>query len=385
MIVIFDYIFGKVNFKIYASSPETIINILRRKISVKDIIKNDNNTITFSTLSFYKNNVLAVCKENFAQANIVSESGIPVLYKKYSNRFGIILGFICSIIIVYISSGLIWEVKVTGNEFVDEKEIVSLLKDLGVSEGSKKNQKILENVYNSFLINESRISWISINLDGTVANVNVKETKIVPEKIDKTENINIVASCDGIVKRVDALCGTKEVNNGDAVKRGDLLISSFISSEKSGTVVSSARGSVWASTIHNFDIYVPKVLYQKRYDFYKNTYSLLVLGKDIDLSINTKHNQDIRIFNTENRVRLYDTIPLPFKIKKSEVMTSLFDEVEIDINEAKDIASAELSKRITDSLTNAEITEESTSVLEIDDGYIFSYELKCIENIAKEQ
>lgn len=383
MIVIFDYLFGKVIFKINSSSPETIINILRHSISLKNIIKADNNTITFETISLYKKQVFSVCKKHLSNAEIISESGIPVLYKKYSGRFGIILGIVCSVFMIYNSSKLIWQINVTGNEYVNDSEIVAALKDLGVCEGVKKRPDALEDIYNSFLIKENRISWISINFDGTVANVNVKETKIVPEKTDMSKIINIIASCDGIIKRVDALSGTKEVNNGDAVKKGELLISSFINSEKSGTVVRAAKGSVWASTIHNFDIFVPKVLYERIYNTDKHNYSIKILGKEISFNLNNKNTDTVRVFEKESRAKINNSIHLPFTINKKKIVNSSSEKVNVDIQNAKKIASVELSKRINQDIPDADIIEQLYNVSETEEGYMFSYELKCIENIAK--
>lgn len=314
---------------------------------------------------------------------MLSKKGFYNIISKYSRRLGLFIGIIFIILFVAFSNNLIWEVRVEGNELVSDKEIIEILKNLGVGEGTIKNKDILDVVHKKFLIIEPRISWISVNFDGTVAHVEVKETKVIPEKRDKARNVNIVASCDGVIKRIDVLNGKKEVNNGDAVTKGQLIISSFTESEKSETVVNSARGSVWASTIHNYEIFVLKEQIVDNVVSEENKFSVNVLGREISLpSKITSDKISIRLI--KSRAKIFKNINLPFLINKYSVTEKRQMIKTLSFKEAGEIANTELTKRIDNDLSYAEIIEKSVSINETDEYYLFKFELSCIENIAKE-
>ena len=371
----------KISFKI--SGCENTINRLRSSLPIYSIKKEDLETYVFITGYTYKDDALSILEECKSETISVQSGGLLFYIDMYKNRAGIWLGIVLSLFLLCISSVLIWEVRVSGNKYVDDADILLPLKQLGIAEGCFIDRDALENVYNSFLINEPRISWISVNFDGTIANVEVKETELPPEKLDRSKNYNIVANCDGTVKRIDVFDGKGEVGAGDFVAKGELLISSFAESRKTGVFMRAARGNVWATTVRNYEISVKKEQLLKKYDNkFKELNSVIMLGRKLPMYMPHDKSNNTEKSIKRNRTMLFKTFQIPFIIETKTENYWQNEYVSISEKDAVYIAETELDKRIEKDLKNAVIIKKNNITKENESAYIFVYELECYENIA---
>ena len=371
----------KISFKI--SGCENTINHLRSSLPIYSIKKEDLETYVFITGYTYKDDALSILEECKSETVSVQSGGLLFYIDMYKKRAGIWLGIVLSLFLLCISSVLIWEVRVSGNKYVDDADILLPLKQLGIAEGCFIDRDALENVYNSFLINEPRISWISVNFDGTIANVEVKETELPPEKLDRSKNYNIVANCDGTVKRIDVFDGKGEVGAGDFVAKGELLISSFAESRKTGVFMRAARGNVWATTVRNYEISVKKEQLLKKYDNkFKELNSVIMLGRKLPMYMPHDKSNNTEKSIKRNRTMLFKTFQIPFIIETKTENYWQNEYVSISEKDAGYIAETELDKRIEKDLKNAVIIKKNNITKENESAYIFVYELECYENIA---
>ena len=371
----------KISFKI--SGCENTINRLRSSLPIYSIKKEDLETYVFITGYTYKDDALSILEECKSETVSVQSGGLLFYIDMYKKRAGIWLGIVLSLFLLCISSVLIWEVRVSGNKYVDDADILLPLKQLGIAEGCFIDRDALENVYNSFLINEPRISWISVNFDGTIANVEVKETELPPEKLDRSKNYNIVANCDGTVKRIDVFDGKGEVGAGDFVAKGELLISSFAESRKTGVFMRAARGNVWATTVRNYEISVKKEQLLKKYDNkFKELNSVIMLGRKLPMYMPHDKSNNTEKSIKRNRAMLFKTFQIPFIIETKTENYWQNEYVSISEKDAGYIAETELDKRIEKDLKNAVIIKKNNITKENESAYIFVYELECYENIA---
>lgn len=382
----FRFIYGCVGFRITSAKAETVINRLRPCVPILKMTKISPETTELYTVDRARKAVLLIAGDCGAYAEIISESGLPTFLRRLKKRPGLLLGIAVCTVGIILSSLVVWDVRVYGNQTVTDGEIKTLLSSLGVSEGRFINKQILERVYNSYLINEPRISWISVNYDGTVAKVEVKERNIVPERIDRTKNVNIVAKCDGIIRRIDTFDGKAEASRGEVVTKGQLLISSFVETRNTGIMMRSARGKVWAETVHKYDIYVAKNEYVKQFaPSHKNEKFLLLLGIEIPLKpFSSLPDGKFKRKHTTKQLSLSEKYPLPAKIQTAACVEYISQAVAVSPDEAKKKADLELAKKEEAELAKAEIIGRKEYADETDEYYVFHYELLCIENIAAE-
>lgn len=386
VIPIFPFFTGTVVFSVTGIKPETLINRLRFNVPMRKIRKTDENGLRFEVMYRDKNTVWDCVRSISSDAcvTVEKERGFPVLARRCKKRYGLFAGGLAALLLVFISAQMIWQVSVEGNQTVESAQIEKLLKSLGIAEGMPKKTKDLEYLYNTFLLSEKRISWISVNYDGMIAHVEVKEAEKPEKQIDKTKITNLIASADGVIKRVDTLDGSAAVFPGDTVCKGNLLVSAFVETRETGTVLRTARGSVWASTVHIYEVSVPKKQAIKQYTGKKDTkHTLCILGKNIPLSFPSLHTDEPydKDYQKEPFV-LFGFIRLPFEVLTEESSIYRVGYKQNTKEKAAAEAAAEIAKRIDRDLIRAEILKREDAASETENAYVFTCELTCLENIA---
>ena len=377
------FLIGAIRFRFKSLHCESVINRLRYSVPVYKLKRTDKDTFEFTTGYSRKSMALSILDEMNAKVVYSDSYGILSLADRYKKRLGIWLGIMISVFLLYISSNTVWDIRVSGNDYVSDKDIINLLSMSGIKEGCFINKGVLENAYNEILIREPRIAWISVNYDGTVANVEIDETNIVPDRIDRDGNVNLIAACDGIVKRTDVFDGRAEVIKDETVTKGQLLISSFTESRKTGVFMRCARGNVWALTVHNYEISVKRSKVKREICDSGNVNSIVVLGRRIPAYIRNEtnvKNMETDVFS--EKYSMFGVYPMPFRIETKAFNTYLLKDTTITEDEAKAEAEKELKYRIDKDLHDAEVVKREERVMETDDEFIFIYELSCFENIA---
>jgi similar to stage IV sporulation protein len=146
------------------------------------------------------------------------------------------------------------------------------------------------------------ISWVSVNLRGTVANVQVRERQVGQSALSP-EDVNLVAACDGIISSVRLLTGEVVVKPGQEVRRGELLISGVRDSKAHGYSVVGARGEVMAQTEHTEIVRIPLQEEQKVYTGEeKCEKSIIFFKKSIKFSKNLKHRWETDFFRLSQHI-----------------------------------------------------------------------------------
>ena len=376
---------GYVRVSVSVSNPESFVNALRCRIPVWDIKKADRMRISFTIPLGAMDFLMALAARYGTTPEILSRKGLPVFLGKYKKRIGLLFGFLMGLVLLYASTLFVWDIQVEGNENVAQEEIVEVLRYLGFKEGSFIPAIDLDRLHNAYLIEDPRLSWIAVNFNGTVAHVEVKEAVPAPERVDKETLCNIVASRDGVIVRVDALDGGKEVLPGEAVTKGQLLISAFMETRKSGTILRSAKGNVYATTFRNFQIDIPySVLNTNRTGSELKQYSLQILGRELPLHFDRKHPYDAYDKSvTREHIVLFGRIRLPIRL-----VTETYGEYEVvpetlSQEQARGKAYAEMKRWMAEELGEAEILSRQVTEQPGEECFRLICELECLENIAK--
>jgi similar to stage IV sporulation protein len=173
-------------------------------------------------------------------------------------RLGIVVSVALCVALHMFFSGIIWEINVVGNEIVTEEEIRSDLRSMGVYEGCSKKKINIPKLTMEYMLKDDRFSFVHLNINGTSGILKVAERTKNQKSPDKKEVSNIVAKCDGIITRLDVYSGGREVENGETVTKGQLLISSFFETRLSGYLLRRAKGAAFAKTFPVFEMHVPK-------------------------------------------------------------------------------------------------------------------------------
>lgn len=84
------------------------------------------------------------------------------------------------------------------------------------------------------LLEIPELLWITVNVSGCRAYVEVRERVEAPEPVDEREPTNVVARRDGLILDIQAMDGVRCVLPGTSVEAGELLISGVEDTETVG-------------------------------------------------------------------------------------------------------------------------------------------------------
>ena len=149
-----------------------------------------------------------------------ARSGVPFFLARFKTRYAFWVGLAMSLAAVCILSAFILTIAVKGNTTVSTAQILTELRRQGLSIGTFGPGLDERTVGNKVLLQIPELSWLSINLYGTRAEVLVREAVEAPEVVDASEHGSVVARASGIITKVEALTGEAVVKVGDTVLEG---------------------------------------------------------------------------------------------------------------------------------------------------------------------
>lgn len=314
----------------------------------------------------------------------VREVGIPQLVNRYRRRPGIAAGALLFALILYLSSVFIWSVEIKGAEQLDEEEIREQLAVLGCGVGSFIPFIDFYVLCNDYLAQTGDVAWISVNMRGTVAHVELRE-RIMPEIIEKsTKPANIVAAADGVVQHLEVYSGIAAVKAGDAVKKGQLLISGIIDSIPLGFRAVRAEGKVIAQTAVMLEVNVPLQTTEKIYTGNTREEKIIkIFGKSINLFIKGRNFYEMcDTIEVISNVTLFDEITLPITMKK--ITYAEYNEKPriMSESEAGAFAAIRLSEDFSERFARSEILSKTIESGLYGNVYKITCEVSCTEDIG---
>lgn len=295
------------------------------------------------------------CKDKGIEYTELSRHGIVPFLLKRIDRVGLLVGFFLMLMISYVSGSFLWGIDVKGNQNITSDELEQVFCDSGLYLGCYLPNVNIENVENAVLKNDSRLSWISINMSGSMAYVEIRERS----EQDKIERVlpyaNIIATEDAIVTDIEVFSGMACTKRDTFVQKGELLISGVISKESLGTHLTYAQGHVYGKSFREFEIEIPYVFttleetdnkaFDFKLNFFSKTFDLLCFKRSFEV-----FNEYDSMYAVTNSQKTF-----PIYIEKTEYRECT---AKISMRSERDAmlaAKEELERRITKELSNADI------------------------------
>lgn len=239
---------------------------------------------SFTCTVFNADTVLKRLEELGIEHNIVKKCGAPFLLRSYLQRTGLWVGLVLALFIMYGSTRLVWDVRVECADPIDEAAALDALSDLGVYSGARINDIDVYKAELSFLMNNSQYSKAVINMQGSVACVQLKLRDKAQHREENTLPCNIVATEPGLIYSMVATKGKPTVQKGDTVAKGDILIAGNVTGVHGEEYLYSAAGSVKAMVYREYTVIIPLKTTEKYYTGKKETKTTYtVLGECIPL------------------------------------------------------------------------------------------------------
>lgn len=265
------------------------------------------------------------------KCHIVKYYGKKNIVNIYENNKYVLLSLIISFMLLFLLCNTIFDIKINS----DNKDIINIinnsLSDNGIDVYKRKvSFDKLNSIKNKILEdNKDTLEWIEIREKGCIYYIDVTPRVKSNNNVDNALPSDIVAEKDGVIKHIVVHRGSKVIDNGDYVKKGDILISGNIIKNENVIDKVHSEGVIYAETWKTVNISIPF----KRIDYvYKKTinhYYLDIFGHKFTIS--GKYDSD----NTINKKSIVLDKPyLFFKLYKEEKKIYDYNEVILNKEEA---------------------------------------------------
>ena len=386
--ILIRLILGYVRIEVEGYYIERFINICtNRKILIWNLKrKRDVNLYLNIGISDFKR-LSEIARKTKCRVKILKKRGVPFLLNRYKKRkiFGVFLIVMC--VLIYISSGYIWNIEINIQDNLELTDIETELQSLGLKTGVKKSKINTDDIISNLRLVRSDISWIGIDIEGTNAIVNVVKADEPPAIVDNKEYSNIIAKKDGIITKITARNGTAKVNVGDTVQKGNILIEGVMEGKYTE-----------ARKVHSLGEVQAKVWYTDSEKVYFEQTLRNKTGKEeMKYEINFG-DYKLKLYHSQSKFNLYDTekenknlkfgkdFYLPIGFTKIINKEEYEEQKEYSMEDAKRMAIESLSAKLEENIENKDDicdkiikTEENADYVEV----FMTYEV--IENIGEDE
>ena len=373
------FVFGYVSFTAKGGFSERFINLCRINNILLWELKSANSVLTACTdCSGYKK-IRTVARKSGMKVRLKKKHGLPFFLNRHSRRAGVIVGVAFGIAVTLILSTRIWSVDVTGNVRVPAERITAVFEELGVKKGVPSAKIDIKSTEIEALRRMPEISWLNINISGCAARIEVRETVEVPEIDDNGTPTDIVASRDGQIVILRPFSGTKEQKIGNAVLKGDPLISGIVENKDLTVSFCRAKGYVVARTEHDIKTQTRKKIKVRKKTGEKKSCILNFLFFDIPLG---KVNQKNAYLEKREVFINGVTLPVGFTVCRETV----YEESEITLteNQVKLSAYSEFLEECAEKFRYMKVEKGEITEKNADGNLTVSGKFVCLENIGKE-
>lgn len=229
---ILQMLLGSVEFSVEGGSPEKFLNLAARAGVPMWNLRRVNGAIRGRTLRANFKRLSPLAQKAGVRLAVVAQKGLPVIFVRHKGRWGFLFGVVIFFAIIVYFSGFVWTVEITGNKAVSTREIKYVLSDLGLYPGVRMdafNHKVLAQK----ALNElPGLSFMHINLDGSVARVEVGERARQPEIVPDDRPCNIRAAQTGQIIGLEVRDGVAKLKLHDTVQKGELIVSGVVEEPK---------------------------------------------------------------------------------------------------------------------------------------------------------
>ncbi len=381
----FAFLFGKEELRASISDASRLLNLfMEYGIVYRDFREDGEGGVRFCLSPFSSAAVLTLCEKKKIEIERTDVAGVPHLAYKYRKRWGLGVGALFAVLIIFLSGRYLWDIRVTGNENVTYTEVVEALAASGFSVGDRLDTLDIDRIETLVLLNSDRISWITINMLGTCADVQIREAELPNEK-EPTRPANIVASRDGQVEYIEIFSGSAVVNEGSAVRKGDLLISGVRDSNSGGYAITRASGKVFAITEREFEVEVPFEYEKKSAEKLKNIEIYITFfSKEIKIfKRNNPNSANCDTIDMEKGFRFFGGVRLPFGVRRVVAVSTQTEIERYTDSEAIEIAYYKLNREIEQALPDAQILKKTIISEQREDALVLRCKIRCIENIGQ--
>ncbi len=240
------WLFGYVTFEIRGAYGEKFVTLcMKEQIELWEIRRVCPGIIRAKIFLFSKKRMEPLARKSGVTLEYGAAAGLPVFLKRYRFRPGLFLGLALYLILLVLLSRFVWSVEIPGADPIRAEKIKSVLLEEGFGVGSYVPSVDYKNLRYRLMLLSEDISFVSVNMEGCRAIVEVRFAEDSPESVDDGTPCNIVASRDGQIVSILVQTGMRYAQKGQTVQKGDLLVGGIMDT-RLGYYVVHAKAKILA-------------------------------------------------------------------------------------------------------------------------------------------
>ena len=306
----------------------------------------------------------------------------PCVRSFFKQRFSL-FALLFVIVLNLIAPSVIWEVRVSGCESLDAAYVEDALSSLGVSVGTPWRRLDLSRIETALLSAHPAVGWVSINRQGSVAYVSVKEAERPPEVTPELGYSDVVAASDCVISEISVTSGYAAVEVGQTVKRGDVLISGLPPPGSEGEPC-HASGEVLGRVDLTLTVSVEAEISERSYGDGKiNALGLEILNFSVNIfKIYRNSSSECVIIENNEKCRLFGIYELPISVMREYAVPYSESVRRLDSSELVHKAAEKMREQVLERTREAELVRAQSSGGFTDTGYEMTTAITVIERVG---
>lgn len=386
LVRLFRFLSGYVEFKVSGGFLERFLNLCNvNGLNLWDVRRSENGIHAITDIKSYKK-MHTCARRTGSVTKVVKKKGAPFLLHRYRHRVGVLIGLAVFGVVMAVLTSFIWTVEVEGYQSLKPEEVLSYYETQGLKKGVWRRDLDLNNLENKGMADIPELSWISINLYGSKAVIELRESVAAPQRIEKEKPCNIKARVDGQILWINVFDGYAAVKDGDSVVKGDLLVSAVNESETTGIAFyKHAHASVLARTEHVLTEEIAGTEEVRNYtEKVKKRSYITFFGLKIPLGLTKPPEGQYELEEADQQVKIGDT-ELPLSYHKREYKAYTSSQKKLTEDEMRQKAVDAMNAKLKTDPFIRSVEQSDVSVTRTEAGAVVTGTFQCTEEIGQEE
>ena len=172
---------GYVGFTAKGRFPERLLNLAAvRGVNIADPRPVEGGVSGIMSVSDYRR-VRPLARKARVRMRVTKRRGLPFAVRKYRGRLGLFVGAALGAVLIAVLSQFLWSYRILGADSMSEQQIRRVLAENGISIGTYLGNLDVEPIERHILRDLDGITWVSVNIMGCTADVEVRQKAQKPE------------------------------------------------------------------------------------------------------------------------------------------------------------------------------------------------------------
>ena len=207
---------GVLRLRVSGALPEAFLNeCARRGVRTEQVEAEDEFTLALSVAARDAQAAEAAAARCGCTAERLRLRGAPAALRRLRRRLFLCLGALGAALLLFLSSLYIWDIEVTENDTaVPDGEILAALRQAGVDIGTFWPSLRGDMVRTRALLALPELSWLTVNVRGSRAEVLVRGAVVAPEIWEEKTAADVTAAKAGVITEIRVLEGEARASVG---------------------------------------------------------------------------------------------------------------------------------------------------------------------------